>query len=380
MMQGFEAAADRLAGAMLLRPRVRSLAQLYLARAPGGDVPETHIYYYESRIAFAQVYPFLFYRDAIRERFGVSFRFLPITPYLEGRKPESGAAHVMIQPWFTVDREKLTRLLEQIRAANSSAQVDFVDAFAPNDLRLARTVEPFVRYYLKKSLFKERETHRTVFLGDTNLEDYVARTFGQDIAPVDHGVPAAILPRLRLSPNFFTAPQYLHQFLTSESPPDTKREFGIHARMDLTTDVRRYPREQAFERVRDVPGHHIVVDSSDDPLPWAAYLKEMQASAVCLSPFGYGELCWRDIEAILTGAVLVKPDMSHLDTLPDLYAAGETYLPVRWDFSDLAEVVAPVMADDTQRRGIALTAWTRLHTYLREDRFLDDMAFLWADT
>ena len=39
-------------------------------------------------------------------------------------------------------------------------------------------------------------------------------------------------------------------------------------------------------------------------------------SKLCFSPFGYGEVCWRDFEAMSTGAVLVKPDMSHLQARP----------------------------------------------------------------
>ena len=55
----------------------------------------------------------------------------------------------------------------------------------------------------------------------------------------------------------------------------------------------------------------------------------------------------------MTGAVLVKPDMSHLETLPDLYRPGETYLPVRWDFSDLGDVVGSALADADLRRRLA---------------------------
>ena len=69
-----------------------------------------------------------------------------------------------------------------------------------------------------------------------------------------------------------------------------------------------------------------------DRIAQMRFLEEMRQSKLCWSPFGYGELCWRDIEAYMTGAVLIKPDVSHLGSLPDLYRPHETYLPVRWDF------------------------------------------------
>ena len=77
--------------------------------------------------------------------------------------------------------------------------------------------------------------------------------------------------------------------------------------------------------------------------------QELQRSTACFSPFGYGELCWRDIEAIAAGAVLIKPDMSHLRTEPNLYRDGETYIACRWDFADLSDKVSEILADEERR-------------------------------
>ncbi len=70
--------------------------------------------------------------------------------------------------------------------------------------------------------------------------------------------------------------------------------------------------------------------------------------------------------------------MGHLETLPDLYEAGVTYLPVRWDFSDLEEVVRGALADEERCRAIATEAWTRTSAYLRSGRFVGDMGFLFG--
>ena len=80
------------------------------------------------------------------------------------------------------------------------------------------------------------------------------------------------------------------------------------------------------------------VETAPD-LPRRRFLAELRAAKLCFSPFGYGEICWRDIEAIACGAVLVKPDMAHLITRPDLYEDGVTYVACRWDYADLAEAM-----------------------------------------
>jgi len=67
------------------------------------------------------------------------------------------------------------------------------------------------------------------------------------------------------------------------------------------------------------------------------YLFEIARSRFVFSPFGWGEVCYRDFEAVALGALLIKPSMDHLVTRPNIYIANETYIPVRWDLSDLEE-------------------------------------------
>jgi hypothetical protein len=60
------------------------------------------------------------------------------------------------------------------------------------------------------------------------------------------------------------------------------------------------------------------------------YLAELLLSRVVVSPFGWGEVCFRDYEAVAAGCLLVKPSMDHVRTQPDIYRAGQTYVSVRW--------------------------------------------------
>lgn len=79
---------------------------------------------------------------------------------------------------------------------------------------------------------------------------------------------------------------------------------------------------------------------SDNRMNKSEYLKSLRESKVCVSPWGYGERCHRDYEAILSGCVLVKPDTSFLEMFPDLFdPARDLYVPCRVDFSDLPEII-----------------------------------------
>ena len=41
----------------------------------------------------------------------------------------------------------------------------------------------------------------------------------------------------------------------------------------------------------------------------------------------------------MSGCVLIKPDMSHLETWPDFYIPNLTYIPFKWDLSDFREKI-----------------------------------------
>ena len=68
------------------------------------------------------------------------------------------------------------------------------------------------------------------------------------------------------------------------------------------------------------------------------YYHELNHSTAVISPFGWGEVCFRDFEAVLAGSLLIKPSMGHLRTWPDIYSPECSYL-ISWDGSDLDEVL-----------------------------------------
>lgn len=87
-----------------------------------------------------------------------------------------------------------------------------------------------------------------------------------------------------------------------------------------------------------------------------AYNKEIRNVAAVLSPFGWGEICFRDFEAIINGSLLIKPEMGHIETWPDVYRASKTYLPVDWDGNNLVETINYVSKNITEYSDVIKTA------------------------
>ena len=75
-----------------------------------------------------------------------------------------------------------------------------------------------------------------------------------------------------------------------------------------------------------------------DKISRHAYFQEMRESIAAVSPFGLGEISLRDFEITTSGVAMIKQDMSHLETWPNLWTA-DSYLPFAWDFSDFPQAI-----------------------------------------
>ena len=83
------------------------------------------------------------------------------------------------------------------------------------------------------------------------------------------------------------------------------------------------------------------------------YFKELVSSKVIVSPFGLGEITLKDFEVFLTGGLLLKPDMNHMETWPNFFQQDKTMCTFGWDAEDLKQKLEDVLLDDDKRITIA---------------------------
>jgi hypothetical protein len=67
------------------------------------------------------------------------------------------------------------------------------------------------------------------------------------------------------------------------------------------------------------------------------YEQMMLNSKSCISPWGYGETCHRDFEAMVHGAIIIKPDLDYCITYPDIFRSDLSYVKCDRNFSDLTD-------------------------------------------
>lgn len=329
------------------------------------------IYGHPDPICRSQIEPFFHYSDVFFDRYGAEFRCRTINDLISGIVPPTDI--VVLQPWFNIDQNYLVDALHRLRDKQPDVKIVFFDSYAHNDLRLGRSLDQFIDLYYKKSLFVDRNEYLIPRRGDTNITEFYSDLYGIEVGPpVDWEVPQSMLPKLRLGPNFFTSARFSKVFHFGEMPSRSNRLIDLHSRLGVTgTPWYSAMRAGARAQVEAIKG---IKCSPKGHLSQAAFMAELTNSKLCFSPFGYGELCWRDIEAFQTGAVLIKPNMGHLETMPDLYEPGVTYVPVRWDFSDLKSVIHDTLSNEKAMSRIASEAWTRVARYVRGEHAVDDFS------
>ncbi|MDT0683385.1 hypothetical protein RM543_11865 [Roseicyclus sp. F158] len=240
------------------------------------------------------------------------------------------------------------------------------DSVASLSLPFGRLL-PEADFYFKKSLYADPSRYAQDRHGGSNLSEFYGARYGLEMDVVPGRDLGADASKLRLSPNFLTEPTLFERFRKGEEPArqgEEARPIDLHARLGGVSRDGWYGRmrqdaEVQVGRIGDISA------ATGGGLPWAEYMAELGRSKLCFSPFGSGELCWRDVEAILAGAVLLKPSMDHLRTLPDLYRPWETYVPLAWDFSDLGEKVRTLLGAQEMREEIAREAYCTARDFAR---------------
>lgn len=332
-----------------------------------------------SRIPQSQIFPFFYFSDAFGERWNAEFREIPVDVFESDQFLEVvGADRVFFQPWFDKGAPRIVKSLEKIRDLNPNAKIAFFDSYAPTDLRLAEVVDPYIHWYVKKHVFKNRADYLKPTLGDTTLVEYYTRLYDlPEEEQILFPVPEGFFDKLIVGPSFFTSPVMLPQIAAYPHAPNNTKTINVHARLG----ARGSPWYQAMRSASlNACGEANLKDSivTAETVSGRQYMRELKAARVCFSPFGYGEGCWRDYEAVWAGALLIKPDMSHIETRPDIFEPYKTYVPIAWDFSDFAEKVSYYLEHEDLQREIAENAFNRLHQYLNSDAFIDQYAQLFG--
>ncbi|MEO8296712.1 MAG: glycosyltransferase [Burkholderiales bacterium] len=326
----------------------------------------------DNPISQSQVFPFYLFSHQWPQR--IQLREVNLDRFLAApdHAPQ-GADVVLLQTWIDKSPEQLVALVGLLRELNPNAKVVYLDSFAPTDLRFAAALNDCVDLYVKKHVLRDRTQYARPTAGETNLTDFYSRHYGIAEPERVSAIPPSFFSKLIVGPTFFLAPYLVHRFHGHWTGQGlATRRYELHARLGGIgqSDWYQRMRSDAQAAVTALPSLKTTPVSY---LSKRAYLAELGQCATCFSPFGYGEVCWRDYEAVAMGAVLIKPDMSHIETAPDIFVPHQTYVPISWTFEDLGAAVARVLDHPAEAERISRAAFDVLATYCREGGFRQHM-------
>jgi len=246
-------------------------------------------------------------------------------------------------------------------------------------------VMPFVDIFLKNQIYAEKKTYLKRFKTGRIFTDYFKTSYNCDEKDSEYVLPKEDeLDKLHLGwntcihnydifrTNLFSKIHHRLPFwlscmikklrLRRFVSPSKSRPVPISSRLGYS-----YLRPSVSEHRRRVAKILESMGCDCKTVPTGIYFKEMENARIGVSPFGLGEICYRDFEIIRAGATLVKPDMSHMITWPDLYQPDVTYVPFKWDLSDLEEKIDALLSEPERCREIATNAQKIYRHYLSEE-------------
>ena len=243
-------------------------------------------------------------------------------------------------------KKKNISLIDLIKKIKSkSNKLIFFDTSDSTEVELPEIL-PYVHKYCKAQILKNTKNYKKSYYGGRIFTDFVFKEY--DIRD-KHPRHSKILSQSDLkklcifwnsSINNFGFDRIITSLLyrtfkmkfflklpsSGFSPERSRKNF-----MSFNFNIK-YPRESvAWYRKNILKLLHVESKKKN----YLFYFKDLLNTKYVLSPFGWGEINYRDFEAFLSGSILIKPNMDHLDTWPNFYNRDKFYIDYKWDCSDL---------------------------------------------
>lgn len=289
-------------------------------------------------------------------------------------------------------KDQRLELISQLRH-----KYDKIILFDDNDGTESYFLEmlPFIDHYFKKQLYTNKDNYSRKFAGNRIFSHFYKH--GMNTKSIGIPLTLSLVPEnlnkvsllwnlgighypLSKPKNFIAKKGYpylgktLMQWLLAKKKPNDKIPSPslkkCHARFGyghINYDEVAFHRKFFLETLK---GQDPFLLGKVDRKTYQNEIRQVQA---VFSPFGWGEICFRDFEAIINGAVLIKPDVGHLVTWPNVFIPYETYIPVKWDGSDVVAQTQMLLDKPKLMSEIRQNAWHVYHNAFQEleDRVLE---------
>lgn len=119
-------------------------------------------------------------------------------------------------------------------------------------------------------------------------------------------------------------------------------------------------RKDIFNELEKISDKYKIVKGQ---LSFNQYIQTLYNSKICISPFGMGEIRQGDGEAMQLGTIICKENMSQFDFGSNVWEEDKTYIPFKYDCSNLVEQIEKVLEN---YNNFSFIIERMRHTYIKE--------------
>ncbi len=328
--------------------------------------------------------PFIIFRSALKE---AGYHIRIFSDYKDGI--EACDYHFIDSKTHKKDwNARYDQTLEKLSYYNAKTKVIWCDQADSSGTFLGQVL-PHIHKYLKAQLLKDRNQYLKSHYASRIYAQYYHEKYGiqdeqayiqepvkdqKDLSKLDISWNSGLMNYGLFGPYSQRLREHipinaLLYFAKPLRKASAERPMDITCRMGIS-----YPREtMRFQRlkIRELLKDHLPTNK----LSRRAYFKELCESKICISPFGLGEITLKDFECFLTGSLLLKPQMNHMQTWPNLYEDKVTYIAHSWDLDDVLEQIEWALNHEKERIEIAQNGQNRYLDYTlglgASDRFVE---------
>jgi hypothetical protein len=309
---------------------------------------------FNDSIRSAQLEPFLYHQKQLSRQLALNVVSVNAKTFADIGEAciRSDADILFLVPAWNEQPDEAERVLEKVRQHHPSRQLIFIDPFAQASSRFFNLL-PYVDRFFKRQRYRDVQDYKNSYIGGMRT--------GWSLGTAKRMKKALYNPLFSLFPPAKTIDIFCRLALGDEHQKEWYFQYrmgAVKAVQSLESDYRLAVSGEFNNRL--VPRHQ--------------YFREIKQSRIVFSPFGWGETCWRDYEAVCYNSLLVKPSMEHLNVEPNIFVGGETYVPVRWDLADLAETCSYYLAHPEEADRIIRNARRAYQDYFTNNRFVQTIA------
>tara|TARA_B110001452_G_C15209275_1_gene419462 strand:+ start:170 stop:1306 length:1137 start_codon:yes stop_codon:yes gene_type:complete len=251
---------------------------------------------------------------------------------------------------------------------------------------------PYVKKYVKKQVYKDREMYKKIFFRNRYYSDYYHKKFNVEnfFEPYYCTLKDEYIEKLVLGWNigvgnyfnildhnsylkykcifeaaFKSNHKELFRYTLNYHNNENKSE-----NLFYSFNLRSTNSKQAVHFQRNNV-HKILSDNypktNKGRLSHKNFLLNLMNSKISVGSFGWGEICYREYEATKMGAAIIFPNIDYIETWPNIFKDGETFMSYNLDLSNLLDVVEKVLSDDNLRSSLVYNAQDVCQNVYKED-------------